>query len=458
MINVKGFSFNTTRANCYVVSDETKECVIIDPCAWDSSERGQFLDYIRNEGLKPVRCLLTHGHYDHLLSCDQVRDEFGLYPEVHHRDKLWMDHIEMRIEEVFGVGGFEYDIVKPTHYLEDNEIISFGSHYLITIHTPGHSPGSAVFYCEKENVAFTGDTLFKKSIGSTHSLYGYDVDLTNSLKYITNLLPDDCVIWPGHGLESNIGYEKKKNPYLLASWYKKEGDKKNLVVLTGAGISKESGLSTFRDKDGLWQKYSPREMADIRTWRDKRKRPDMLNFYNARRLNLLTVEPNHAHQVLAELEKEYNVSIITQNVDDLHERAGSTNVLHLHGEMRKVTGSANPNSPKCIVEKPLDEPILIGEKAADGSQMRPYIVFFGENVPNMVKAKRIAEEADIFVVIGTSLQVYPAANLTESVTWGIPCFIIDPNDFYEQHLKGFEHIKATAVVGIDILKEKLKAL
>ena len=140
------------------------------------------------------------------------------------------------------------------------------------------------------------------------------------------------------------------------------------------------------------------------------------------------------------------------------ERAGSTNVLHLHGELKKVTGSNNPNNPKCIVEKPLDAPILIGEKAADGSQMRPYIVFFGEDVPNMTIAKRIAEEADIFVVIGTSLQVYPASSLTDSVTWGIPCFIIDPGEFYEQALYGFKHIKTTAVAGIDILKEELKTL
>lgn len=231
---------------------------------------------------------------------------------------------------------------------------------------------------------------------------------------------------------------------------------KHLVLLTGAGISKESGLSTFRDKDGMWQNFNAQELASIQGYR--RDRAKVLEFYNARRKNLLTVEPNHAHYVLAELEKEYNVSIITQNVDDLHERAGSTNVLHLHGELRKVTGSNNPNDPKCIVEKPLDEPILIGEKAADGSQMRPYIVFFGENVPNMTKAKRIAEDADIFVVIGTSLQVYPAANLTDSVTWGIPCFIIDPGESYGQAIYGFNHIKTTAVEGVDILKEELKSL
>ena len=231
---------------------------------------------------------------------------------------------------------------------------------------------------------------------------------------------------------------------------------KHLIVLTGAGISKESGLSTFRDKDGMWQNFNAQDLASIQGYR--RDRAKVLEFYNARRKNLLTVEPNHAHYVLAELEKEYNVSIITQNVDDLHERAGSTNVLHLHGELRKVTGSNNPNDPKCIVEKPLNEPILIGEKAADGSQLRPFIVFFGENVPNMKQAERIAKNADIFVVIGTSLHVYPAANLTDSVTWGIPCFIIDPSESYGQAIYGFKHIKTTAVAGIDILKQKLKVL
>ena len=231
---------------------------------------------------------------------------------------------------------------------------------------------------------------------------------------------------------------------------------KHLVVLTGAGISKESGLSTFRDKDGLWQNFKAQDLASIQGYR--RNREAVLDFYNARRQNLLTVEPNHAHKVLAELEKEYRVSIITQNVDDLHERAGSTNVLHLHGELRKVTGSNNPNDPKCIVEKPLDEPIRIGEKATDGSQMRPFIVFFGENVPNIKQAERIAMDADIFVIIGTSLQVYPAAGLKEHVSWKIPCYIIDPGEFWDNDICGFEHIQDTAVAGIDILKEKLKGI
>lgn len=231
---------------------------------------------------------------------------------------------------------------------------------------------------------------------------------------------------------------------------------KHLVVLTGAGISAESGLSTFRDSGGLWQQYDVKELASIQGYRRNRAR--VLDFYNARRKNLLTVEPNHAHRVLAELEKEYRVSIITQNVDDLHERVGSISVLHLHGELKKVTGSMNPNDPECIKELPLDQPIEVGDKAADGSQLRPFIVFFGENVPNMSKAARVVEEADIFVVIGTSLVVYPAANLIDCVPWDSPCFIIDPGEFNSSSIHGFEHIKTTAVAGIDILVKKLVEL
>ena len=159
---------------------------------------------------------------------------------------------------------------------------------------------------------------------------------------------------------------------------------------------------------------------------------------------------------MAALQEKYDVTVVTQNVDNLHEQAGSKKVIHLHGELRKVTGSMNPNDPKCIVEKPLDEPILIGEKAADGSQLRPFIVFFGESVPNMQLAQKIAKTADIFVVIGTSLVVYPAASLLESVPWGIPCFIIDPGEFYMGNMYGFEQIKKTAIAGVDILKDKLQ--
>lgn len=231
---------------------------------------------------------------------------------------------------------------------------------------------------------------------------------------------------------------------------------KHLVVLTGAGISAESGLSTFRDKNGLWNNYDAMELASIQGYRRNRER--VLEFYNARRANLLTVEPNHAHKVLVELERHFKVSIITQNVDNLHERAGSSNILHLHGELAKVTGSMNPNDARCVKELPLDVPIKIGDKAADGSQLRPFIVLFGESVPNMRKAMMIAKEAEVFVIIGTSLVVYPAANLTQAITRSVPSFIVDPGDFGPEILCNFEHIKMSAVAGIDVLREKLLAL
>ena len=211
MIRIKRFEFE---ANCYVVSDDTGECVIIDPCAFYRRHRENFKYYINKEQLKPVRCLLTHGHYDHLLSCDLVKDEYGLYPEVHPGDKPWIAKAEMKIEEVYGKGNFHHDIVKPQRFLDDGEIIKFGHHELKVIHTPGHSPGSVVFYCEEEKAAFTGDTLFRCDIGRSDLMFGWEMDLMQSLKMLTNLLPDDCVIWPGHDLESTMEYEKKNNQYL----------------------------------------------------------------------------------------------------------------------------------------------------------------------------------------------------------------------------------------------------
>ena len=231
---------------------------------------------------------------------------------------------------------------------------------------------------------------------------------------------------------------------------------KHLVFLTGAGISAESGLSTFRDNNGMWTKVDAMELASIQGYRKNRER--VLEFYNERRRNLLNVEPNHAHRVLAELEKDFKVSIITQNVDDLHERAGSTSVLHLHGELRKATSSRDPNDKNCICELPLDKPIEIGDKASDGSQLRPFIVLFGESVPNMTAAKKICQEADIFVVIGTSLVVYPAASLIGIAPSTTPCYLIDPGNLGEKELKGFKHIQTTATLGVDILREELKAL
>lgn len=222
-----------------------------------------------------------------------------------------------------------------------------------------------------------------------------------------------------------------------------------LVVFTGAGISAESGIPTFRDANGMWGKYDAMKLASVEGFEEDPQA--VLDFYNARRKNLLEVQPNHAHFVLAELEKQYDVTIVTQNVDNLHERAGSSKVLHLHGELCKVTSSRNRLDPNCIKDYPLDIPIRLGDKAADGSQLRPYIVWFGEYVDNMDEATRFVKQADVFVVIGTSLVVYPAAGLVNYAKREIPKFLIDPNDIKSGLPLGYRHIKATAVEGVDEL-------
>ena len=222
-----------------------------------------------------------------------------------------------------------------------------------------------------------------------------------------------------------------------------------LVVFTGAGISAESGIPTFRDANGMWGKYDAMKLASVEGFEEDPRA--VLEFYNARRKNLLEVEPNHAHRVLANLEKQYDVTIITQNVDNLHERAGSSKVLHLHGELCKVTSSLNRLDPKCIKDYPLDASIRLGDKAADGSQLRPYIVWFGEYVDNMELAAHLVRQADIFVAIGTSLVVYPAAGLVDYAPSGIPKFLIDPNDLKGGLPEGFWHIKAKAVEGVEEL-------
>lgn len=230
-----------------------------------------------------------------------------------------------------------------------------------------------------------------------------------------------------------------------------------IAVLSGAGISKESGIPTFRDNDGMWQKYDAKKLASVAGFIEDPQA--VLNFYNARRKNLLEVVPNHAHQVLAELEKHHDVAIITQNVDDLHERAGSNRVIHLHGELKKVTSSINRFNPDYIKEYPLDVPIKIGDKAADGSQLRPYIVWFGEQLgPEIEQAVILIENADIFVVIGTSLVVYPAAGLVNFAHPEIPKFLIDPGDMNGKLPEGFTHIQKTAVEGIDDLIETIDKL
>ncbi|MCR4854367.1 MAG: NAD-dependent protein deacylase [Prevotella sp.] len=227
--------------------------------------------------------------------------------------------------------------------------------------------------------------------------------------------------------------------------------KKKLVVLTGAGISRESGISTFRDSDGLWRKYSFMQLASVEGWQQY---PEVvLDFYNARRRQLLEVEPNKAHILLAKLERWFDVTIITQNVDDLHERAGSSHVLHLHGELAKVCSSANKEERTCIVTRPLDNDIHIGDKANDGSQMRPYIVWFGEPVPNMPIAMKVVVDADFFIVVGTSLSVSPA-NILVNYTGASYNYVIDPNDVMVPD--GFFHIKKPATDGMSMLYSLLK--
>ena len=233
--------------------------------------------------------------------------------------------------------------------------------------------------------------------------------------------------------------------------------RQHVVVLSGAGMSAESGLSTFRDKDGLWKQYDWKRLASAAGFYEDPEA--VLEFYNMRRKRLLEVEPNHAHRLIAELEKWHDVTIITQNVDNLHERAGSSNVIHLHGELAKVTSSDDRNNPDCIKELPLDIPIRIGDKAADGSQLRPYIVWFGEFVSDFEKAVKIVREADIFLVIGTSLTVQPAASLVRYAHSEVPKFIINPGEAYNPYdddlLEGYVHIKEKASTGVETFIERL---
>mgnify|MGYP000906420009 CR=1 FL=1 len=196
--------------------------------------------------------------------------------------------------------------------------------------------------------------------------------------------------------------------------------KKKIVVLTGAGISAESGVKTFRDADGLWEGHDIEQVATLYGFN---KNPELvLNFYNGLRKQLKDVQPNPAHLLLAELEKDYNVVVITQNVDDLHERAGSSNIIHLHGELLKMRGVDDPYTFYDCTED-----IKVGDLSPSGAQLRPHIVWFGEEVPMLDKAIEEVYTADVLMVIGTSLQVYPAAGLMDYRREGIPVFYIDPN-------------------------------
>lgn len=230
----------------------------------------------------------------------------------------------------------------------------------------------------------------------------------------------------------------------------------NIVVFTGAGISAESGISTFRDKDGLWENYDAMRLASIDGFRQDPEA--VLEFYNDRRWQLFDAKPNHAHYVLAELEKQHDVTIITQNVDDLHERAGSSKVIHLHGELTKVTSSRDREDDRCIKYYPLNLPIYIGHKADDGSQLRPYIVWFGEELRYIEEARQLVESAEIFVVIGTSLVVYPAAGLVRYARPEVPKFLVDPSEMEGHMPRGFMHIMTKATEGVDILIKEIEKL
>lgn len=196
--------------------------------------------------------------------------------------------------------------------------------------------------------------------------------------------------------------------------------KKKAVVFTGAGMSADSGVSTFRDADGLWENHRIEDVCTPEAW--QRDPQGVLDFYNARRAQLDEVEPNAGHRAVAELEKYFDhVVVVTQNVDDLHERAGSSNVIHLHGELRKARSARNPN-----VIVPAPGPTRLGDKGPDGAQLRPHIVFFGEAVPEYERALQVVRDADLFLVIGTSLAVYPAAGLLYQIRPDVPVWLVDP--------------------------------
>jgi NAD-dependent deacetylase len=227
---------------------------------------------------------------------------------------------------------------------------------------------------------------------------------------------------------------------------------KKIVVLTGAGISAESGIKTFRDSGGLWEEHRVEDVATFEGWL---RNPELvLNFYNERRKQLLNAQPNAAHKALVTLEQKYEVQIITQNVDDLHERAGSKNVLHLHGELKKVRSTIDEN----LVYDLDGWELKLGDVCEKGSQLRPHIVWFGEAVPMIEPASIISQEADIFIVIGTSLNVYPAAGLIAYVSANSPKYLIDPNAKLLPYVKNLKIIEEKAGTGTPALVKRLLEL
>lgn len=230
---------------------------------------------------------------------------------------------------------------------------------------------------------------------------------------------------------------------------------KKIVVLTGAGMSVESGLSTFRDAGGLWDKYP---VEDVATPEGYARNPLLVTkFYNERRKQLADVKPCKGHRLLAEMEKDYDVTIITQNVDNLHERAGSSRVIHLHGELTKVTSSREPNNPNYIQElAPEQWEVKLGDTATDGTQLRPFIVWFGEAVPMIEPAINEVTQADVFIVIGTSLNVYPAAGLLNYVRRDVPIYLIDPKPVTTAMGNRIKHLIKGASEGVEEVINLLK--
>ena len=229
---------------------------------------------------------------------------------------------------------------------------------------------------------------------------------------------------------------------------------KNLVFLTGAGMSVESGFKTFRGNDGLWENYPVDKVASHEGWLND---PTLVtNFYNMLRHKLYAAQPNEGHRLIHELESHFNVTVITQNVDNLHEKAGSSRVIHLHGELTKVCSSHNPDDPRYIRTLTEDNcEVAPGTLAGDGSLERPFIVFFGESVPMISAAADIAEQADIFVIIGTSLNVYPAAGLVQYVPHSAPVYLIDPEPSMGVGRANFKHLQCGASEGMKRLCEEL---
>ncbi len=225
--------------------------------------------------------------------------------------------------------------------------------------------------------------------------------------------------------------------------------KKHIVIFSGAGISAESGISTFRDNGGLWDKYDVKEVATPEAWRNNPKL--VLQFYNERRKQVLESSPNAAHKALVLLEKKFEVTIITQNVDDLHERAGSKNVVHLHGEIRKSRSTYDANLVFAIKGWELNP----GDRCPQGSQLRPHIVWFGEMVPEMTRAQEIISTADVVITVGTSLNVYPAAGLVHIAPKTSQLFVVDPNDVTIDDLQNVIYYKEKAGVAIPVIVKNL---